>query len=100
MTEIRPADHIPPMHEIYNFMRSNPNTSWEMIVEVLKIGSDETDGPSAGRFRELWKQCGGAVDRKGNAWVEMQTLPGVLRRIIDASNRIAVTPPSEGADGG
>lgn len=89
MTEHVAPDLIPTMDAVYRFMRSNPNTSWEMLVEVLKLGTDETDGPSGGRFRELWMQSGGAVDRKGNAWVELQILPTVLRKIIDASNRIA-----------
>ena len=80
---------MPTMDAVYRFMRRNPYTSWEMLAEVLKLGTDETDGPSGGRFRELWKQCGGAVDKKGNAWVEMQILPAVLRKIIDAEKRIA-----------
>ena len=75
---------IPSMDAVYRFMRSNPSVSWEMLVEVLRIGDEDSVGPSGGRFRELWTQSGGAVDRKGNAWVELQILPTVLRKIIDA----------------
>lgn len=97
-TDLIPGEpFMPTMDAVYRFMRSNPSVSWEMLVEVLKLGTDETDGPSGGRFRELWQQCGGAIDRKGNAWVELQILPAVLRKIIDASNRIA-SPSSVSGD--
>lgn len=83
------SDSVPNMDEVYRFMRSNPSTSWGMLVEVLGIGgSPEVSG---GRFRELWRESGGAIDKKGNAWIELSVLPQVLAKIIDASNRLATT---------
>lgn len=83
------AANVPNMDEVHRFMRSNPSTSWEMLVEVLGIGSSPE--VSGGRFRELWRESGGAIDKKGNAWIELSVLPQVLAKIIDASNRLATT---------
>lgn len=83
---------IPTMDVALRFMRSNPQTSWEMLIEILGIGSEDTAAVSGGRFRELWELAGGAYDKKGRAWIEIQILPAVLRKIVDAIQRL---PPED-----
>lgn len=80
-------DYLPTMDGALRFMRSNPMTSWEMMLEVCGLGDEDNAPVSGGRFRELWKLSGGAV-KDGKAWVEMETLPFVLRRLIDAVRAI------------
>lgn len=82
-------DYVPTMDAAHRFIRSNPLTSFEILVGILGIGDEDRAEVSGGRLRELWKACGGAVDKKGRAWVEMETLPFVLRRIIDTEKQIA-----------
>ena len=84
MTEALLLNYMPTLDEARRFIMSNPAVSWEMVVEATGIGSEERAQVSGGRFRELWKLAGGMVDKKGRAWVEMDTLPFVLRRIVDA----------------
>lgn len=78
------ANDIPNMDAVYRFMRNNPQTSWEMVIELLGIGSEDEAKVSSGRLRELWKLAGGSVDRKGRAFLEIDLLPAALRKIIDA----------------
>lgn len=73
----------PTMDEVKTFMRSNPDTSWEMLVEILSIGDEDRAIVSGGKLRELWRLAGGAVDKRGRAWIEIDLLPSVLRKIID-----------------
>lgn len=75
---------MPAMDAVYRFMRSNPQTSCMMLIETLGLGAEEAAKVSRGRLLEIWKLAGGAVDKKGNAWVEIQELPAVLRVVIDA----------------
>lgn len=75
------------MDVVHRFMKSNPLSSWEMLTEILDIGSEEAAAVSGGKFRELWKLAGGSVNRKGQAWVEVDRLPATLRQIIDAVAR-------------
>jgi hypothetical protein len=77
------------MDEAMRFMRSNPDVSWEMLIQVLDLGSEDKASVSGGRFRELWKLSGGMVDKKGRAWVETNILPAVLRKIVDAICKVA-----------
>jgi hypothetical protein len=88
MTAATKIDYVPTMDEARRFIRSNPSTSWETLVDVLGLGNEDKATVSGGRFRELWKLAGGMVDSKGNAWVEIETLPSVLRKIIDAVGRV------------
>lgn len=83
MTET-PSSEMPTLDAVRRFMKSNPDTSWEMLIEVLGIGDEERAEVSGGRLRELWRLAGGAIDKRSRAWVEMDTLPSVLRKIIDA----------------
>lgn len=94
-TELIPGEpFMPAMDAVYRFMRSNPQTSCMMLIETLGLGKEEKAEVSRGRLLELWKLAGGAVDKKGNAWVEIEELPAVLRVVIDAE-KVAST-----ADGG
>ncbi len=88
MTEPLKAPYMPTMDEAVRFMQSNPQTSWEILIEIFQIGDEEKAAVSGGRMRELWKLSGGAFDKKGRAWVEIDTLPFVLRRLIDSVNKI------------
>lgn len=38
---------------------------------------------SRGRLMEFWKQNGGAVDKKGHAWIEVELLVPLLNSIIE-----------------
>lgn len=45
---------------------------------------------SAGRIRELWKECGGMVDKKnGRFWIEPQHCAELVRKIIGEITRVA-----------
>lgn len=79
---------MPTLDEAIRFIRSNPLVAWETVIEALDIGSEDRAEVSGGRLRELWKASGGAVDKKSRAWVEIDTLPAVLRKIIDAVKQI------------
>ena len=94
MTNHNSEQRMPNLDEAIRFMRSNPLTSWETMLEILDLGNEDNAPVSGGRFRELWKLSGGAFDRKGCAWVEIETLPVVLRRLIDAVNKIDGVSPS------
>ncbi len=84
--ELMPGEpFMPAMDAVYRFMRSNPLTTCEMLVEVLGAGDPPV---SAGRFRELWKIAGGSVDKKGRAWVEMDFLAQTLLRIVNSVNAL------------
>lgn len=93
-----PEPQVPQvtLDQVHRFMASNPLTSWEALVSVLKLGDEDQAAVSGGRFRELWKLNGGAVDKNGRAWVEMETLPIVLRKIVDSIQRHS-TPATTGA---
>lgn len=82
--EAMAAQRMPNMDAVHRFMVSNPQTSWEMLTEILGIGSEDAVKISGGRFRELWKLAGGSVKRNGHAWVEIDRLPAALRQIVDA----------------
>lgn len=84
MTAHALPDAIPTMDAVYRFMRKNPQTSCMMLIETLGLGDQTTAKLSGGRLRDLWKLAGGAFDRKGRAWVEIDELPSVLRTVIDA----------------
>ena len=88
MTDAPKADYMPTLDEAVRFIRSNPLTSWETVIDVLGIGSEDHAEVSGGRLRELLKAAGGAFDKKSRAWVEVDTLPSVLRKIIDAVKKI------------
>ena len=92
MTDAPRLNYMPTMDEAVRFIRSNPQTSWEIVIDALGIGSEDNAQVSGGRFRELWKLAGGEVDKKGRAWVEMQVLPTVLGKITDA---ISALPRAE-----
>ena len=95
MARVAPSpDYVPTMDAAMRFMRSNPVTSWEMMLEILNLGSEDNAPASGGRFRELWKLSGGAF-KNGKAWVEVDTLPFVLRRLIDVINALPPLPEGE-----
>ena len=86
-------DYMPTMDEVHRFIKSNPLTSFEMLAEITGIGDYDNAPVSGDRFRELWKLGGGAF-AKGRAWVEIETLPFVLCRIVDTINKL---PPERAA---
>ncbi len=88
MTEHKPLDYMPSLDEAKRFVQSNPETAWQLVADRLGLGSEDKAAVSGGRFRELWRLSGGAVDKKGRAWVEMDMLPSVLRGIIDAIQKL------------
>lgn len=92
MTDIIEYARMPTMDEVCRFVESNPATSWEIITSQLGFGDVERAAVSGGRFRELWKLFGGQVDKKSRAWIEVDLLPGILRKIIDTTNAL---PPEK-----
>lgn len=48
-------------------------------------GPSETVPPifSRGRLVEIWKEQGGAVDKKGRAWIELDLLVPLLNSIVE-----------------
>jgi hypothetical protein len=95
-TELIPGEPLmPTMDAVYRFMRSNPLTSCEMLIEVLALGNEENAEASSGRLREIWRLAGGSFDKKGRAWVEIDLLPQVLRRVIDAAAKLTAHDPEK-----
>ena len=58
-------------------------------MAVVDIGEEV----SGGRIKELWKDCGGMVDKKkGRFWIEPEHAPALIRKIISAITAIANKP--------
>lgn len=50
---------------------------------------------SAGRIRELWKECGGCVDKKkGRFWIEPEHCAELIRKIIGEITKVAYKSPT------
>lgn len=88
MSEPLRENYMPTLDEAIRFIKSNPMTSWEVIAKEHKLGDEDAAAVSGGRFRELWKLNGGAFDKQGRAWIEVELLPQILRRIIDSVNAL------------
>jgi hypothetical protein len=57
-----------------------------MLEGVPSLGEEV----SAGRIRELWKECGGMLDKKkGRFWIEPEHAADLIRKIISAITSIA-----------
>lgn len=63
------------------------------MVEGMGGFLDVGEEVSGGRIRELWKECGGAMDKKkGRFWIEPEHAPDLVRKIITAITTIANKP--------
>ena len=92
MTDERQPNYMPTLDEAQRFIVSNPEIAWHIVAQAFGLGDEDRAEVSGGRFRELWRLCGGAVDKQGCAWVEMDVLPSVLRGIIDAVKKLDEEP--------
>lgn len=65
----------------------------EYMTEGMGGFLDVGEEVSGGRLKELWKECGGCVDRKkGRFWIEPEHAPELIRKIITAITTIANKP--------
>lgn len=60
----------------------------ELLSDYFRASYKVSDG----RLRELWKQAGGSVDRKGRAFLEIDLLPAALRKILDGALQAESAP--------
>ena len=84
MTEPVKPPYMPTMDEAHRFIKSNPLTAASILVETQNLAREDSTS-SDGRLRELWKLAGGAVDKKGRAWIELHLLPGLIRAVAAMS---------------
>ena len=89
-------DRVPTLDEVSRFVQSNRLTAVDLVLDLIFAGHLADGELSDGRFRELWKECGGSVDRQGRAFIEIRLLPRVLRFIIHAYPVAAHSSTSSG----
>lgn len=77
------GEPMPPGEQMFKYHGFSGPCPKPMRPPVLMNPLPETSIFSRGRLIELWRQHGGAVDKKGRAWIEVDLLAPLLSEIIE-----------------